>query len=115
MATHIAEGPQDAMLVAHRDNRFARNVGCKKAFWISDGAFYAVHFAASMTKRADQLPGAQKNPRFLNIENHWVGIKLGREGLGALDLLIYVELQRLGVHAFGRIRIFWFLVSTSAR
>jgi hypothetical protein len=33
----------------------------------------------------------------------------------ALDLLVYVELQRLGIHTLGRIRIFWFPASTSAR
>src|ERR1700686_1267092 len=115
MAAHIAEGPQDALLVAHHDDRFADNLGSKKAFWISYGAFCVVHFAAYVAESTNQLPGAQKNARLFNIENRGVGIKLGRKRVRALDLFVYVKLQRLGVHTFGRIRIFWFSASTNAR
>ncbi len=58
MAAHIAEGAQDALLVAHDDDGLARNVSGKKTFRISDGAFYAVNFAAGVAESADQLPGA---------------------------------------------------------
>src|ERR1700680_1551826 len=95
VAPHIAEGPQHAVLVAHHDNRLAGNLGSKKTFWISYGAFYAVHFAACVAESADQLPGAQKNTRPFNIENREVGIKLGRKRVRALDLFVYVKLQRL--------------------
>jgi hypothetical protein len=48
-----------------------------------------------VAERAGQLPGAQKNARLFNVENGRVGIKLGRERVRALDLLVYVESQRL--------------------
>jgi hypothetical protein len=110
----FAEGSQYALLVAHDDNGLARNVGGKETFWIGYGAFYAVNFAARVAESTDQLPSAQKNARLFNVEDGGIGIKPGREGVSALDLLVYVELQRLGVHDRGRIRIFWFPASTSA-
>src|ERR1700688_2269338 len=106
MPAHIAEGPQDALLIAHDDDRFAYNIGGKKTVRISYGAFYAVNFAAGGVESADQLPGAQKNARLFNVENGGIGIKPGREIVSALDVLVYVELQPLGVHDLARIRIF---------
>src|ERR1700693_934550 len=114
MAAHIAEGPQEALLVAHHDDGLAGNLGGKKTFWIIDGPFYAVHFATCVAQSADKLPGAQKNARLFDIEDRGVGVKPGCERVCALDLLVYVELQRLGVHTISRIRIFWFPASTSA-
>ena len=92
MAADVAERAQRSLLVAHHDDRFAGNFRGEITFRIGDGALRAVHFAAWLVERADQLPGAQKDPRLFDFQNGGIGIERRRQGVRAFDLFVDVEL-----------------------
>lgn len=59
-------------------------------FGIGDGSRSSIYLAARSIERADQLPSAEEDTRFLEIENCGVGVEVGSECVGGFNLRVNV-------------------------
>jgi len=82
MTANVAEGAQCTFLIANDDDWFTSNIGGEKAFRVSDSALRPVYFSAGLAKRADHLPGAPQDARFLNLKDVGIGVKNAKRVFG---------------------------------
>ena len=85
-------------LVADHHDRFANDVHGKKCARIGDRAFCAVHFAARLVERSNQLPRSAKDAFFFERENGGIDVEARGQRFRALHPLIHPEVDGFGGH-----------------
>ena len=98
VAADVAEGAQSSLLVTNNQNWFTCDFGGEISFGIGDGFLRAIHFPAGLHCGADELPYAAKDFFLLDFEDSRIGVKARGQCVGALDLLVHVEVEWFAVH-----------------
>ncbi len=106
MAANVAEGAQLSLFVANDDDWLAGDIRGEKTFWVGDGALHAINFSAGLAESSDELPGALKNARLLDLKNRRIGVKARSERLRTLNLFVNVEMKRFRQHD-QNLRVSW--------
>jgi len=98
MAANVAEGTKFSPIVSNDDDWFTGYIGGEKTLWVGDGAPHAIYFSAGLAERSDELPSALENAGLLDLQNCRISVKARGERVCALDLFVYVEMERLREH-----------------
>jgi len=92
VAADVAEGTEFAVFVAdrfvtHNDDGFSGDLNGEEGLGVGDGAVVATR----VIERSGQLLGAAKKSWLSQSRGCGVGVELGFEGMGTLDLFVKIE------------------------
>ena len=94
----IAEGAQRASLVARDDHGFAGYIECEICFRVSNRTLHSLRFAAALTQRANELPGAPEDALLLKGEHRGIGVVVRCQCFRTFQLRIDVQTERFAHH-----------------